>query len=127
METRKEGKEQLEKEVTEEKKGSSTQGVDDPMTKISIRETIISDSSDTGGPEENKQVGVQDPDDVLAFSRSVHKIDSSLDENLRTAVQIFLIKSEKKGPKTPLLAISTKTPTSRPNPSSHWKQLMHGT
>ncbi|KAG5242901.1 hypothetical protein IMY05_006G0063100 [Salix suchowensis] len=79
METRKERKEQSEKEVTEEKKGSSTKGVADPMTKILIRESIISNSSDTCGPEENKQAGVQDPDDVLAFSRSVHKIDSSLE------------------------------------------------
>uniref|UniRef100_A0A6N2KID0 Uncharacterized protein n=1 Tax=Salix viminalis TaxID=40686 RepID=A0A6N2KID0_SALVM len=73
METRKERKEQSEKEVTEEKKGSSTKGVADPMTDFDTN------GSDTGGPEENKQAGVQDPDDVLAFSRSVHKIDSSLE------------------------------------------------
>jgi hypothetical protein len=79
METKKERKEHLEKEGTEEKKGSSTKGVDDPMAKILIRESIISNSSDTVGPKENKQVDVQDPDDVLAFSRSVHKIDSSLE------------------------------------------------
>ena len=38
----------------------------DPMTKVVINETV------------NEGNGAQNPDDVLAFSRSIHKIDSSL-------------------------------------------------
>ncbi|XVE79943.1 hypothetical protein DITRI_Ditri14bG0097900 [Diplodiscus trichospermus] len=41
----------------------------DPLAKVVINETIVSDDA-------NK--GAQTPDDVLAFSRSVHKTDSSL-------------------------------------------------
>ncbi|CAK7345668.1 unnamed protein product [Dovyalis caffra] len=77
MEAKKERNEQLETEVTEEKKYSSTKGVDDPMAKILIRETII--SSGNGHSSEENKIGVQNPDDVLAFSRSVHKTDSSLE------------------------------------------------
>lgn len=46
----------------------------DPMAKILIRKTIVTDS---GGDQGDR--GAEAPDDVLAFSRSVHKIDSSLE------------------------------------------------
>ncbi|XP_041021971.1 uncharacterized protein LOC121263203 [Juglans microcarpa x Juglans regia] len=46
----------------------------DPMAKILIRETIVADSGGDQGDH-----GAEAPDDVLAFSRSVHKIDSSLE------------------------------------------------
>ncbi|EOY32109.1 Uncharacterized protein TCM_039609 [Theobroma cacao] len=41
----------------------------DPMAKVVINETIVSDAAADGA---------QNPDDVLALSRSLHKIDSSL-------------------------------------------------
>lgn len=44
--------------------------VDDPVAKALIREVIISDDDDGGAVQ---------PCDVLAFSRSVHRIDSSLE------------------------------------------------
>ncbi|XVF19070.1 hypothetical protein REPUB_Repub11eG0078700 [Reevesia pubescens] len=47
----------------------------DPLAKVLINETVISDPAD----ERRKGDGAQNPDDVLAFSRSVHKIDSSLE------------------------------------------------
>ncbi|KAG2692001.1 hypothetical protein I3760_08G032400 [Carya illinoinensis] len=47
----------------------------DPMVKILIRETIVTDS---GGDHQGDH-GTEAPDDVLAFSRAVHKIDSSLE------------------------------------------------
>jgi len=48
------------------------------MTKMLIRESIVSDNSSNGKGDEESKAGAQDPDDVLAFSRSVHKIDSSV-------------------------------------------------
>ncbi|KAJ6958549.1 hypothetical protein NC653_040261 [Populus alba x Populus x berolinensis] len=65
-------------EVTGEKKGSSTRGVEYPMAKMLIRESIVSDNSSNGNGDEESKAGAQDPDGVLAFSRSVHKIDSSV-------------------------------------------------
>ncbi|OMP02623.1 hypothetical protein COLO4_10961 [Corchorus olitorius] len=47
----------------------------DPITKVVINETIVSDSDNKG----TNQHGAQNPDDVLAFSRAVHNIDSSLE------------------------------------------------
>ncbi|XP_018840925.1 uncharacterized protein LOC109006182 [Juglans regia] len=46
----------------------------DPMAKILIRKTIVTDSGEDQGDH-----GAEAPDDVLAFTRSVHKIDSSLE------------------------------------------------
>ncbi|BFG14442.1 hypothetical protein CerSpe_007160 [Prunus speciosa] len=45
----------------------------DPAAKAIIEECIISHEGEEGGG------GAKNPDDVLAFSRSVHKIDSSLE------------------------------------------------
>lgn len=78
MEAHKERREQMEKE---EKKNATTGGhggVADPVVKAVIRGCIISDDKghdDKGG----HGGGAQHPDDVLAFSRCVHKIDSSLE------------------------------------------------
>ncbi|KAL9377230.1 hypothetical protein Peur_031350 [Populus x canadensis] len=55
-----------------------TRGVEYPMAKMLIRESIVSDNSSNGNGDEESKAGAQDPDDVLAFSRSVHKIDSSV-------------------------------------------------
>ncbi|XP_073262391.1 uncharacterized protein [Populus alba] len=48
------------------------------MAKMLIRESIVSDNSSNGNGDEESKAGAQDPDGVLAFSRSVHKIDSSV-------------------------------------------------
>lgn len=69
-----EHKKKIENDDVENNNGTQTQSkirkaVDDPVAKALIREFIISD--DDGG-------AVQ-PYDVLAFSRSVHHIDSSLE------------------------------------------------
>jgi len=75
--------------VTWEKKGSSTRGVEYPMAKMLIRESIVSDNSSNGNGDEESKAGAQDPDDVLAFSRSVHKSDSSvLEWNSKTMEMI---------------------------------------
>ena len=70
--------------MTGKKKGSSTRGVEYPMAKMLakmlIRESIVSDNSSNGNGDEESKAGAQDPDGVLAFSRSVHKIDSSVQE-----------------------------------------------
>lgn len=85
------------REVVEKKEDSETQGkkkndgVDesaatkksttglDPMTKTLIHKSIITDGN--GGKEggTGDYHGAETRDDVLAFSRSVHKIDSSLE------------------------------------------------
>ncbi|XP_050374517.1 uncharacterized protein LOC126792059 [Argentina anserina] len=52
-------------------------GLNDPVAKAVIQESIISDSSRDKGHDQKG--GAQHPDDVLAFSRCVHKIDSSLE------------------------------------------------
>lgn len=61
----------------------------DPMAKARqvIREAIITSSNKTIGEDEdqihheknNKEVGTKNLDDVLAFSRAVNQIDSSLE------------------------------------------------
>uniref|UniRef100_A0A803LZY4 Uncharacterized protein n=1 Tax=Chenopodium quinoa TaxID=63459 RepID=A0A803LZY4_CHEQI len=67
MEAQKERKEEM--KVEDGVKGSH--GVVDPTIKVLIRDTIVSD---------NKVKNMtQDPANVLAFSRSVNKIDSSLE------------------------------------------------
>ena len=93
-------KQQYRREVVEKKEDSETQGkkknecydvVDesaatkksttrlDPMTKTLIHKSIITDGN--GGKEGSTgdYHGAETRDDVLAFSRSVHKIDSSLE------------------------------------------------
>ncbi|KAJ9689355.1 hypothetical protein PVL29_014841 [Vitis rotundifolia] len=78
MEAYKERKEKLEKEEEDEKGKKSTKGTAsfDPMAKAVLREAIIT-KSNCG--EDEEKIGVKDAEDVLVFSRSVHKIDSSLD------------------------------------------------
>lgn len=58
---------------------SSTVGLEDPITKSIIRDAIISDHRHDGGNNHNHEASVaRAPDDVLAYSRCVHKVDSSL-------------------------------------------------
>lgn len=66
------------KSATTTTNGGGHGGVDNPVAKVVIRESIISDSSHDKGHDDQKG-GAQHPDDVLAFSRCVHKIDSSLE------------------------------------------------
>lgn len=62
-----EKQEEKKNEVLESK--NHTAGFD-PMAKLLIRKSIVPDGGDRGA---------EAPEDVLAFSRSVHKIDSSLE------------------------------------------------
>ena len=80
MEAHKERREQVEKEEEIMRRGSrKTSNEDndrsnklgDPVTQRVIRETVVS------GHNENERA--QHPNDVLAFSRSVHNVDSSLE------------------------------------------------
>lgn len=94
MEAHKERREQLQKdrEETDEsreghhrggaiKKTDSSDGARtgplklpiDPVTKALIRESIVTAAASDSAEEDRR------PDDVLAFSRSVNKIDSSLE------------------------------------------------
>lgn len=76
MEAHKERKEQVEKEQEKKRESNQISNDDkckrevesDTMAKIIIRENTISSGE-----------RAQDPNDVLAFSRSVHNIDSSLE------------------------------------------------
>lgn len=78
---RKEAAERAEREAVEKKNGgggSDMKAGDDPMAEAAkakevIREAIVAKST---GETENR---AQQPDDILAFSRSVHKVDSSLE------------------------------------------------
>lgn len=90
MEARKERNEQKEKEEQQElqkmgrKNQSKTRSSIDPVTKDLICESITgaaNTSSTTigGGGQENKGHSVEVVEDVLVFSRSVHKMDSSLE------------------------------------------------
>lgn len=80
MEANKERREQVEmkkEEKQEEKKNEVLESKNhtagfDPMAKLLIRKSIVPDGGDRGA---------EAPEDVLAFSRSVHKIDSSLEWN----------------------------------------------
>ncbi|KAJ8755927.1 hypothetical protein K2173_024472 [Erythroxylum novogranatense] len=81
MEANRERREELEKKeaLKDDSNGSRSQQLKkpsttgfDPITKQIIRESIVSGS---GQLEEDSQ----NPDDVLVFSRSVEKIDSSLE------------------------------------------------
>ncbi|KAJ0049283.1 hypothetical protein Pint_15743 [Pistacia integerrima] len=71
MEASKERREQVQKQKVEEveRDARKTMGVG-AMAKDLIRESIITQHDDDKA---------QHPDDVLVFSRSVHKIDSSLE------------------------------------------------
>ncbi|KAK3221263.1 hypothetical protein Dsin_008288 [Dipteronia sinensis] len=61
-----------------DKKKSEEEAKVGPSPKNLLRESIITNTDDTN--KDNKSSGVaENPEDVLAFSRSVHKIDSSLD------------------------------------------------
>jgi hypothetical protein len=76
MEANKERREQVEKEEDDGRPDQSATETPapaglDPTAKTLIRESIITE--DGGGGK------AADDDDVLAFSRSVHKIDSSLE------------------------------------------------
>ncbi|OWM86947.1 hypothetical protein CDL15_Pgr015983 [Punica granatum] len=89
MEAHRERAEQLRKEeqdrnMQDQEKSTSAGRVEgsghaaskiDPAVKVLIRETIISDGK-AGGRAGS---GAEDPEDVLAFSRSVNKTDSSLE------------------------------------------------
>lgn len=55
--------------------GSSTSV--DQAAKVLIRETIVSGDGESGRPAGSG--GAEDPGDVLAYSRSVNRIDSSLE------------------------------------------------
>jgi hypothetical protein len=86
MEANKEKRELVEKkeEIEGKKKNDGVESATgfDPMTKILIHKSIITDggTSDSGvGKECSDHHVAEAPDDVLAFSRSVHKIDSSLE------------------------------------------------
>lgn len=89
MEARKERNEQKEKEEQQElqmgrKNQSKTRSYIDPVAKDLICESITgaaNTSSTTigGGGQENKGHSVEVVEDVLVFSRSVHKMDSSLE------------------------------------------------
>ncbi|PIN00403.1 hypothetical protein CDL12_27094 [Handroanthus impetiginosus] len=76
MEAMKERKEQMEKE----EKQNPQDGGKDPMAKAReiIGEAIIS-KSDCGEAENEKDSTANKPDDVLAYSRAVRHIDSSLE------------------------------------------------
>ncbi|KAF5737824.1 hypothetical protein HS088_TW13G00715 [Tripterygium wilfordii] len=88
MEAHKERREQVEKD---ERDGKMIKDHDnketglDPMAKNIIRESVITTTTTTTtsrGEDNNKEevVGAaNDPDDLLVFFRSVHKIDSSLE------------------------------------------------
>lgn len=85
MEAHKERTEQLRKEENDRNKERNKNGGRaedtgsltsvDPVAKVLIRETIISDGKTAG----RGSGGVEDPEDVLVYSRSVNKIDSSLE------------------------------------------------
>ena len=83
MEANKEKRELVEKkeEIEGKKKNDGVESATgfDPMTKILIHKSIITDGN--GGKEGSTgdYHGAETRDDVLAFSRSVHKIDSSLE------------------------------------------------
>ncbi|GLT78540.1 hypothetical protein SLA2020_500710 [Shorea laevis] len=88
MDTQKQRREQAEKgrqqtEGNKEERGVCFESrtkttVIDPLAKLVISESIIND----GSKDDKANAGrgaAQKPDDVLAFSRAVHKIDSSLE------------------------------------------------
>ncbi|XAR63721.1 hypothetical protein NMG60_11023759 [Bertholletia excelsa] len=86
MEAHKERQEQLEREDRAGTKKQSAQKFEarttpgDPTAKARevIRESLITGNGD-GTEKENHEGAARDPDDVLAFSRTVNKVDSSLD------------------------------------------------
>ncbi|ONI27189.1 hypothetical protein PRUPE_1G073300 [Prunus persica] len=88
MEAHKERREQMMEEESKRKEGGKKNGAAgsaeslckkktndgfDPAAKAIIEECIISHEGEEGGGR------AKNPDDVLAFSRSVNKIDSSLE------------------------------------------------
>lgn len=69
--------EQVKKKKAEQETGARNMENESKETKAMTVEEMIRESVIGGNNEEDKNV--QQPDDVLAFSRSVNKIDSSLE------------------------------------------------
>ena len=98
MEANKEKRELVEKkeEIEGKKKNDGVESATgfDPMTKILIHKSIITDgdtSDSIVGKECSDHNVAEAPDDVLAFSRSVHKIDSSLEWIISKYIVLYYI------------------------------------
>ncbi|WCJ42309.1 hypothetical protein M5689_023128 [Euphorbia peplus] len=74
MEAHKEMKEKIQ----EQKLGNEEKKMIDPLAKELISKTLVGAAASDQQKQSNKNVA-EDADDVLAYSRCVHNIDSSLE------------------------------------------------